>query len=226
MKQLLSPPRLEREDIIEMEGLLCGQLEAFFPFSGHALYFPTEHAPGGSLLLTRANGGCCCPCDGRERCWACSCCTAACARGARAVARAAGRGRPLSGQPGLGAGHPHGLSPAWPRKRRCFTHGRSGRARARPSGIRPTDGHDAPLHCGCMGLVLVRLHNGPELVQREGHGFVQKALQSLAAACRTDLPSDVLAARAGRYEFAPGPAAAGSALSWLRPCCSACRTRV
>ena len=36
--------KLAREDLMEMEGLLCRQLATFFSFSGHALYFPRNQA--------------------------------------------------------------------------------------------------------------------------------------------------------------------------------------
>lgn len=135
MKQLLSPPRLEREDIIEMEGLLCGQLEAFFSFSGHALYFPTEHAPAEPQLLTRERR-LLLPLRREGEVLGVLMLHGVRAREARALLPVLpGRGRPLSGQPGLGAGRPHGLPHRpWPRKSAVFTHGRSGRARARPSG--------------------------------------------------------------------------------------------
>lgn len=53
MKQIPASPDLAREDLMEMEGLLRDQLAAFFTFSGHALYFPTENAPEEPLLLPR-----------------------------------------------------------------------------------------------------------------------------------------------------------------------------
>ena len=211
MKQLLSPPRLEREDIIEMEGLLCGQLEAFFSFSGHALYFPTEHAPAEPQLLTRERR-LLLPLRREGEVLGVLMLHGVRAREARAL---------LPVLPAAAALCLDNL--AWVRAARTdsltglateealFSRMEEAAARVRAHLEDPsvTDGHDAPLHRLCMGLVLVRLHNGPELVQREGHGFVQKALQSLAAACRTDLPSDVLAARAGRYEFAFLLAASG-----------------
>ncbi len=48
-------PQLElaREDLMEMEGLLCEQLSSFLSFSGHALYFPTSPAPEEPQLLAR-----------------------------------------------------------------------------------------------------------------------------------------------------------------------------
>ncbi|SDF05553.1 tetratricopeptide repeat protein [Desulfovibrio legallii] len=211
MKPLLSPPRLEREDIIEMEGLLCGQLEAFFSFSGHALYFPTEHAPTEPQLLSRERR-LLLPLQREGRALGVLMLHGVRARAARAL---------LPVLPAVTALCLDNL--AWVRASRTdaltglatedvlFSRMEEAAARVRAHLEDPAmaGGHEAPLHRLCMGLVLVRLQNGPELLRLAGHGFVQDLLRALAAACRADLPSDVLTARVGRYEFAFLLAASG-----------------
>lgn len=77
-------------------------------------------------------------------------------------------------------------------------------ARVREIFADPTCGHgqDAPLHRLCMGLVLLHFSNGREIVARTGFRFADELMRRAAEALRRDLPSDVVAARVGRFGMA------------------------
>lgn len=53
MKQIPQDLNLARGDLMDMEGLLCSGLAAFFTFNGHALYFPTQNPPDAPQFLPR-----------------------------------------------------------------------------------------------------------------------------------------------------------------------------
>ncbi len=195
---------LERGDLMEMEGLLRQSLAAFFTFSGHALYFPTRNAPDAPLLL---------PHERRlllPLIWGGRLLGVFMLHGVRAREI-----RPLlASLPAIAGLCLENLA----RAKACRTDAVTGlateealfermedeaaRVRAHLDDPARPDDRPAPLHRLCMGLVLLRLRNGEEITRQAGFAFARDFLGALAAACRTDLPSDVLAARAGRHELA------------------------
>ena len=165
--------------------------------------FPPAPRPK-SRSCWRASAGCCCPCGVTTICLALPCSTAS--RRARPgpfclfclpllvfVWKILPGARPCGRIP----------LPGLPRIRPCLRIWECRRAFARLSG-RTGCGKSgpAPLHWLCMGIVLLRLANGDSVVRRGGHAFAEKYLKALADACREALPSDVLAARVGRWEIA------------------------
>ena len=64
------------------------------------------------------------------------------------------------------------------------------------------DGEHSPLHRLCMGLVLLHFSNGREIVGRMGFRFADELMRRAAEALREELPSDVVAARVGRFGMA------------------------
>lgn len=204
MKQIPQDLDLARGDLMDMEGLLCSGLAAFFTFSGHALYFPTQNPPDAPQVLPR------------ER---------------RLLLPLIWQGELLGVLMlhGVRAREVRPLLPALPsvvalclenlaRARAARTDAVTGlatedalyarmedeaaRVRAHLDDPAQPDGRPAPLHRLCMGLVLLRLRNGEEMARQIGFAFSEKFLRHVAEACRAGLPSDVLAARVGRYEFA------------------------
>ncbi len=199
-------PQLElaREDLMEMEGLLCEQLSSFLTFSGHALYFPTSKASEEPQLLARE----------------------------RRLLLPLRRGDQLLGVAMLHGVKARTVRPLLPFLPAIVTLCLENLARAKAMRTDSVTGlateqtlfaqmenaaerlrayleepgaeasGPAPLHWLCMGLVLLRLANGDSIVRRGGHAFAEKYLMALADACREALPSDVLAARVGRWEFA------------------------
>lgn len=195
---------LAREDLMDMEGLLCEHLAAFLSFSAHALYFPTRCAPEEPQLLPRE----------------------------RRLLLPLRRGERLLGVlmlHGVRARETRSLLPFLPaianlclddlaRDKATRTDPVTGlateeallarmesaaeRLRAHLEDPGTEDSGPAPLHWLCMGLVLVRVTNGRALVANGGYGFAERYLKALADACREGLPSDVLAARAGRWQIA------------------------
>lgn len=64
------------------------------------------------------------------------------------------------------------------------------------------DGQTSPLHRLCMGLVLLHFSNGREIVGRMGFRFADELMRRAAEALQEELPSDVVAARVGRFGMA------------------------
>lgn len=64
------------------------------------------------------------------------------------------------------------------------------------------NGQNASLHRLCMGLVLLHFSNGREIVGRMGFRFADELMRRAAEALRRELPSDVVAARVGRFGMA------------------------
>ena len=204
MQKNCPPLDLAREDLMEMEGLLCEQLSSFLSFSGHALYFPTSRAPEELQLLTRE----------------------------RRLLLPLRRGNRLLGVfmlHGVKAREARPLLPFLPAivalglenlarakamrtdavtglatEQALFAHMEDAAERLRAYLEEPgaEESGPAPLHWLCMGLVLLRLANGDSVVRRGGHAFAEGYFKALADACREALPSDVLAARVGRWEIA------------------------
>ncbi|WP_291302222.1 diguanylate cyclase [Desulfovibrio sp. MES5] len=202
--ELVAIQKLAREDLMEMEGLLCRQLSAFLSFSGHALYFPREHTPEEPRLLTR------------ERRlllplhW-----------GGRQLGMVMLHGvrvrevRPLlKVLPALASLCLENLARAKAVRTDAVTglateeslfarmEGEAERVRAHLEEPSAPEGLAAPMYRMCMGIVLLRLSNGPDMIRRYGYAFDENVMRQLAAACRAVLPSDVLAARVGTHEMA------------------------
>lgn len=202
--ELRAIQKLAREDLMEMEGLLCRQLSAFLSFSGHALYFPREHTPEEPRLLTR------------ERRlllplhW-----------GGRQLGMVMLHGvrarevRPLlKVLPALASLCLENLARAKAVRTDAVTalateeslfarmEGEAERVRAHFEEPSAPEGLAAPMYRMCMGIVLLRLGNGPDIIRRHGYAFGENVMRQLAAACRAVLPSDVLAARVGTHEMA------------------------
>ena len=204
MQKNCPPLYLAREDIMAMEGLLCEQLSSFLSFSGHALYFPTGRAPEEPQLLTRErrlllplrwenqflgvfmlHGV-----KAREARPLLPFLPAIVALGLENLARA--KAMRTDAVTGLAT------------EQALFAHmeGAAERLRAYLEEPGAEESGPAPLHWLCMGLVLLRLANGDSVVRRGGHAFAEGYFKALADACREALPSDVLAARVGRWEIA------------------------
>lgn len=195
---------LSREDLMDMEGMLCEQLAAFLNFRGHALYFPTEGAPEVPRLVAREHR-LLLPLYWQGRLLGVCMLHGVKVREVRpllpilpAVAdlclQNMARARALRADALTGLATENVL----------FARMEEAAARLRGWLEAPEaeDGGPAPLHWLCMGLVLLRLTNGPLLVRGGGYAFAETMLRELAGACRDGLPSDVLAARVGRWEFA------------------------
>lgn len=187
-----------------MEGLLCEQLASFLTFTGHALYFPTGRAPDEAQLLARERR-LLLPLRREGRMLGVFMLHGVKAREVRPLLRflpsimalclenlAAAKARRTDQVTGLAT------------EETLFSHmeGAAERLRAYLEEPGAEEGGPAPLHWLCMGLVLLRLTNGPSIVRRGGHAFAEQYLAALADACRAGLPSDVQAARVGRWEFA------------------------
>lgn len=195
---------LAREDLIEMEGLLCRQLSAFLSFSGHALYFPRDHAQDEPQLLAR------------ERrlllplLWHGRLLGMVMLHGVRAR-----QVRPLlKVLPALASLCLENLARAKAARTDAVTalateeslfarmEGEAERVRAHLEEPSAPEGLAIPMYRMCMGIVLLRLGNGPSMVRRHGFAFGENVMSQLADACRAVLPSDVLAARVGPHEIA------------------------
>ncbi|MDR1857371.1 MAG: diguanylate cyclase [Desulfovibrio sp.] len=194
---------LTRNDLLEMEGLLCESLSNCFSFTGHALYFPTANAPDGPVLLPR------------ERRlllplqWRNSQLGVFMANGVRTRELTPLR----SLLPGMAKLCLEKL--AYAKAMRTdpitglFTEPTLyAEIEAAAAGVRDfletPEGPARPMSSFpelFMGLVVVRIVNADQLL-REGFGFHDAALRELAAAARSVLPSDVTAARSGPDEFA------------------------
>lgn len=195
---------LARGDVMEMEGLLHRQLARFLEFSGHALYFPTEHAPDAPLLLPR------------ERrlllplLWGGKALGVFMLHGVRV--RQADRLLPTL--PALTALCLENLA----RTKAARTDAVTGfltepallaRMEAEAENVRAHlddparfAGRPAPLHRLCMGIVLIRFCNGDEVADQAGFSFHDDMLRQLVRACKEALPSDVPAARVSPHELA------------------------
>ncbi|MDR3320227.1 MAG: tetratricopeptide repeat protein [Desulfovibrio sp.] len=210
-------PQLMPRDLLEMENLLRRNLAGFFTFSGHALYFPTDPAqhslkllPGERRLLLPL------AVEGRML-------GVFMARGVRPREI-----RPLLPVlPAMAALCLNNLALA---KAACtdaltsfatedalFAHIEQCAARVRNFLEDPAAIGNVPLHSLCFGLVLVRLCNGEDIARQVGYVFENDFLRELAKACAGDppqclLPSNVLPARVGRYDFALLLPAAGRAV--------------
>ena len=202
--ELRAIQKLAREDLMEMEGLLCRQLSAFLSFSGHALYFPRERTPEEPRLLTRERrlllplhwGG----------------------HQLGMVMLHSVRVREvrplLKVLPALASLCLENLARAKAVRTDAVTglvteeslfarmEGEAERVRAHLEEPSAPEGLAAPMYRMCMGIVLLRLSNGPDMIRRYGYAFGENVMRQLAAACRAVLPSDVLAARVGTHEMA------------------------
>ena len=195
---------LAREDLMEMEGLLCEQLSAFLSFSGHALYFPTSRAPQEPQLLARERR-LLLPLRRNDQLLGVAMLHGVTARATRPL---------LPFLPAITALCLENLARAKAMRTDAVTglateqalfaqmENAAERLRAYLEEPGAEESGPAPLHWLCMGIVLLRLGNGESVVRRGGHAFAEKYLKALADACREALPSDVLAARVGRWEFA------------------------
>lgn len=202
--ELRAIQKLAREDLMEMEGLLCRQLSAFLSFSGHALYFPRECTPEEPRLLTR------------ERRlllplhWGGHQLGMVMLHGVRVR-----EVRPLlKVLPALASLCLENLARAKAVRTDAVTglvteeslfarmEGEAERVRAHLEEPSAPEGLAAPMYRMCMGIVLLRLSNGPDMIRRYGYAFGENVMRQLAAACRAVLPSDVLAARVGPHEMA------------------------
>ena len=204
MKQIPQDLNLARGDLMDMEGLLCSGLAAFFTFNGHALYFPTQNPPDAPQFLPRERR-LLLPLVWREELLGVLMLHGVRAREVRPL---------LPALPSVVALCLENLA----RSRAARTDAVTGlatedalyarmedeaaRVRAHLDDPAQPDGRPAPLHRLCMGLVVLRLRNGEEMARQIGFAFSEKFLRHMAEACRAGLPSDVLAARVGRYEFA------------------------
>ena len=195
---------LAREDLMEMEGLLCRQLATFFSFSGHALYFPRSHASDEPQLLAR------------ERklllplIWKKQLLGMVMLHGVRAR-----EVRPLlKVLPAITGLVLENLARAKAVRTDAVTglateeslfarmEGEAERVRAHLDEPSAPEGLAAPMHRMCMGIVLLRMNNGPDVVRQHGFAFGESFMRKCADACRSGLPSDVLVARVGRHEMA------------------------
>lgn len=204
MQKNCPPLDLAREDLMEMEGLLCEQLSSFLSFSGHALYFPTSRAPEEPQLLTRERR-LLLPLRRENRLLGVFMLHGVKAREARPL---------LPFLPAIVALGLENLARAKAMRtdavtgiateQALFAHMEDAAERLRAYLEEPNaeESGPAPLHWLCMGLVLLRLGNGDSIVRRGGHAFAEGYFKALADACREALPSDVLAARVGRWEIA------------------------
>ena len=199
-------PQLElaREDLMEMEGLLCEQLSSFLSFSGHALYFPTSRAPEEPQLLSRERR-LLLPLRRDDHLLGVAMLHGVKAREARPLlpflpAIAGLCLENLARAKAMRTDSVTGLAT----EEALFAHMENAAERLRAYLEEPgaEESGPAPLHWLCMGIVLLRLGNGDSVVRRGGHAFAEKYLKALADACREALPSDVLAARVGRWEIA------------------------
>ncbi|MEE0814389.1 MAG: diguanylate cyclase, partial [Desulfovibrio fairfieldensis] len=204
MKQIPQDLNLARGDLMDMEGLLCSGLAAFFTFKGHALYFPTQNPPDAPQFLPRERR-LLLPLVWREELLGVLMLHGVRAREVRPL---------LPALPSVVALCLENLA----RSRAARTDAVTGlatedalyarmedeaaRVRAHLDDPAQPDGRPAPLHRLCMGLVVLRLRNGEEMARQIGFAFSEKFLRHVAEACRAGLPSDVLAARVGRYEYA------------------------
>ena len=196
--------KLAREDLMEMEGLLCRQLATFFSFSGHALYFPRSHASDAPQLLAR------------ERklllplIWKDQLLGMVMLHGVRAR-----EVRPLlKVLPAITGLILENLARAKAVRTDAVTglateeslfarmEGEAERVRAHLEEPSAPEGLAAPIHRMCMGVVLLRMNNGPDVVRQHGFAFTENFMRKCADACRSALPSDVLVARVGRHELA------------------------
>ena len=200
-----SPPLvLLREDLIDMEGMLCAELAAFIAYTGHALYFPTDGAGQEPRLLAREHR------LQLPLCWQGKLLGVCMLHGVKVR-----EVRPLLPVlPAVTALCLQNMARARAMRTDALTglateetllaHMDEAAARLRTYLESPSlaDAGPAPLHLLCMGLVILRLVNGPSLVREGEYAFAQSYVRALADACRNSLPSDVKAARVGRWEFA------------------------
>lgn len=195
---------LAREDLIEMEGLLCRQLSAFLSFSGHALYFPRDHAQDEPQLLARERR-LLLPLFWHDRLLGMVMLHGVRAREVRPL---------LKVLPALASLCLETLARAKAARTDAVTalateeslfarmEGEAERVRAHLKEPSAPEGLAIPMYRMCMGIVLLRLGNGPGMVRRHGFAFGENVMSQLADACRAVLPSDVLAARVGAHEIA------------------------
>lgn len=200
----LSQLTLTREQLMEMEGLLCAQMASLFSFTGHALYFPTDAVPDDPQLLP-AERKLLLPLRRGERLLGVFMLHGVRAREVRPLLPS------LTAIAGLcldsmAAAHAlrtdavTGLATEAALFTRMEENGE--RVRNHLQGAGTEDGALVPLHRLCMGLVLVRVGNGPDVTRKAGYALARQYLCALADACRADLPAHVLAARVGRWDFA------------------------
>ena len=196
--------KLAREDLMEMEGLLCRQLATFFSFSGHALYFPRSQASDEPQLLARERK-LLLPLIWKEQLLGMVMLHGVRAREVRPL---------LEILPAITGLILENLARAKAVRTDAVTglateeslfarmEGEAERVRAHLEEPSAPEGLAAPMHRMCMGIVLLRMNNGPDVVRRHGFAFAENFMRKFADACRSVLPSDVLAARVGRHELA------------------------
>ncbi|RRD69723.1 MULTISPECIES: tetratricopeptide repeat protein [unclassified Desulfovibrio] len=200
----LSFPDLEREHVMEAEGALCARLASFFSFTGHALYFPAGHAPDGPQLLS-AERKLLLPLRHRERLLGVLMLHGVRVRELRPLmphlpAIADLCLDTLAGLQAMRSDPATGLAAESTLLSRMEEAGERVRNHLQDAGADAVE--PVPLHRLCMGLVLVRVGNGPAIARKAGHAVACDYLRALAGACREGLPTDVTAARVGRWEFA------------------------
>ncbi|MDO5483667.1 MAG: tetratricopeptide repeat protein [Desulfovibrionaceae bacterium] len=195
---------LSRGDLMEMEGQLCQSMAAFVSFDGHALYFPTGEAPEQPEFLSRERR-LLLPLVWQEQFLGMLMLHNVRAREVRPL---------LPFLPALGAlclenlarVRAAGLDSVTGLATEAVLYSQmedaAARVRAHLDDPARPDDRPAPLHRLCMGLVLIRLRNGDDIVREHGYAFEEDMLRRLAQACREGLASDVLAARVGRHELA------------------------
>lgn len=195
---------LTRRDLMDMDALLMQELGKFIQCSHHALYFPTTHAPRQPELLPRE----------------------------RRLLLPLYRQGSLLGVlmlHGVKVRDARVLLPQLPaiadlclellaRVKATRVDAVTGlatenvlygsmedeAARVREIFADPSrgDGQSSPLHRLCMGLVLLHFSNGREIVGRMGFRFADELMRRAAEALQEELPSDVVAARVGRFGMA------------------------
>lgn len=204
---------------MEQERLLCASLAGFFPFSGHALYFPTGDAPLIPELLPR------------ER---------------RLLLPLIWKGHHLGVLmlTGVGVRQTRRLLPHLPaiaalclgtvaREQAMHRDASTGlltenallsrlemeaerlrNALADPAADSASDpaddsagvsagrdGRSAPLHRLCTGMVVLRWTDGAACARSLGHSFCETMMRLLAEACQTALTSDIQAGRLNDFEI-------------------------
>jgi tetratricopeptide (TPR) repeat protein len=203
MKQLSQISELAGSDLIEMEGLLCRQLAAFFSFNGHALYFPVRNEPGSPLLLPRERR-LLLPLVWKGRLLGVFMAHGVRVRELRALLSVlpAVTGLCLENLAGFKAARTDSVTGLLTEET-FFTRMEDDAARVRACLDNPEpDEQQAPLYRLCMGIVLLRLCNGGEITRHTGYAFSDEFVRKLADSCVAGLLPDVFAARVGCNEFA------------------------
>ncbi|MDR1777651.1 MAG: tetratricopeptide repeat protein [Desulfovibrio sp.] len=196
-----SPSRLTPRDLPDMEELLRSGLEAVFSFSGHALYFPVRPLQTPKFLPRERRLLLPLVLDGRFL-------GVFMARGVHAR-----RIRPLLPVlPGLTELCLTNLALAKAARTDALTslateQALFARIEERAERVRgfleDTAATGPSLPSLCFGLAFIRFVNAGEIAREtDDYRFADDVLRTLARACAADLPAGVVAARAGRSDFA------------------------